>query len=178
LKFASQQKLVRYLPVIFLASVLVTIASVAQAWMSCGRVEKYQPVSDPLIMERIEARLQALPAFKNRQIREINGNFAIAWQDEDECRRLFRCHYLLLDVRNNTVKDVLTFRGTGTFWVLGSPIAAWSASLDDDYSLRAFETEHFAFIVVRLPTWGGPVWVDLPDDTNALQRSCGTYTYN
>jgi len=47
LKFASQQKLVRCLPVIFLASVFVTIASVAQAWMSCGRVENYRPVSDP-----------------------------------------------------------------------------------------------------------------------------------
>jgi hypothetical protein len=177
LKFAPQPKLVRNLWAIFLASVFAAIATTAQAWMSCGRIEQYEPVSNPQIRQQIEAHVQALPAFKNRQIREIDSSFAIVSQDEDECRKVFRCHHLLLDVRDGAIKDVFAFRGTGTVLLLGSPIAVWSEPLHDDYSLRSFETEDFAYISVRLPRWGGPVWVDLPDDTKMLQKLCGAYKY-
>jgi hypothetical protein len=177
LKFASLLNLVRLLPVVWLASVLVMIASVAQAWQSCERVEQYEPVSDPLIRQKIEAHVQATPAFKNRQIRKIHGHFAIVWQDEEECRKVFRCHYLLLDLRDNAVKDVFAFRGTGTVWTLGSPVAVWSEPLRDDYSYRGFETEDFVFLLVQLPRWSGPVWVDAPTDTKMLADLCGAYKY-
>jgi hypothetical protein len=181
LKFASLPKLVRCLPVILLASVFVTIASVAQAWMSCWRIEEYPPVSNPLIRERIEAYLQALPAFKNYQMRELDRivSFVIVSQDEDECRKTFRCHHLLLDVRNGAVKDVFVFRGTGTVWVLGSPLAVPSEPLHDDYSLKSFETDSGTYIDVRLPRQGGPVWIDVGslDETKMRQGLCGAWKY-
>jgi len=179
LNFVSLRKPVRCLPVISLAAVFLTIVPVAQASMSCRRVENYDPVSDSLIMQQIETHLQSMPAFKNRQIRQMNSRFAIAWQDEEECRKVFRCHYLLLDVRDNAVKDVFAFRGTGTVWTLGSPIAVWSDPLHDDYSLKAFESDSYDYLEVRLPRRGGPVWIggSTPEDTKMLQKLCGAYKY-
>jgi hypothetical protein len=182
LKFVSLPRPVRYLPVVFLGSVFLTIASAAQAWMSCFRIEEYPPVSDPLIRERIEAHLQAFPAFKNHQMRELDRivNFVIVSQDEDECRKAFRCRdQLLLDVRDGAVKDVFVFRGTGTIWVLGSPPAVPSEPLHDDYSLKSFETDSSTYIDVRLPRRDGPVWIDVGslDETQIRQRLCGAWKY-
>ena len=171
---------VRYLRVICLASMLVTNASLARAGATCERVETYRPVSNPLIVEQIEARLSAMPSFKNHQIREIDRNFAIAWQDEDECRKLFRCHYLLMDTRNSSVKDVLTFRGTGTVYWMYSPVAVWSIPLNDDYSMMFFETSEFNYLTVRLPRLrGGPVWVNAasPHATSTFPKMCAALKY-
>jgi alkanesulfonate monooxygenase SsuD/methylene tetrahydromethanopterin reductase-like flavin-dependent oxidoreductase (luciferase family) len=180
LKFAALLlKLVRCVPVVSLASVLVTIASTAQAWMTCRDIQQYEPVSDPLIREQVQARVQSLPAFKNNQIREINSRFVIVSQDEDECRKVFRCYHLLLDVRNSAIKNVFAFRGTGTVWIMLSPIAVGSDPLHDEYSSMAFETSEYDYIAVRLPRRDGPVWIggSSPDDLKITQQLCGPHKY-
>jgi hypothetical protein len=99
---------------------------------------------------------QAFPAFKNYQMRELDRIVVIVSQDEDECRKTFRCYHLLLDVRNGAVKDVFFFRGTGTVRVLGSPLAVPSEPLHDDYSLKSFETGSSTYIDVRLRVGAAP----------------------
>lgn len=176
LKLASLLSL-RGLRIVFLASMVAASISTADALMFCERASEYRPISDPVVTRRIEERLQAIPAMKHHQVRSIDGQFAIAWQDEDECRKLFRCYHLLLDIRNEAATVVFAYRGTGTIWVLGSALNTLSDLLDDDYTMTAFETNDFNFIEVRLPRFLGPVWVGaIPSDDKTL-KACARRKY-
>ena len=64
------------------------------------RARELPPVSDPQVSGRIEERLQMIPVMKNHQVRALESGFAIAWQDEEDCTKLFRCYHLLLDTRD------------------------------------------------------------------------------
>lgn len=163
--------------VVFLASMLAATTSTADALMYCDRASEYRPISDPVVTRRIEERLQAIPAMKHHQVRRIDGQFAIAWQDEDECRKLFRCYHLLLDIRNDAATVVFAYRGTGTIWVLGSANNTLSDLLDDDYSNSAFETDDFNYVVVRLPRFLGPVWVGTLPSDNKSMKACARRKY-
>jgi hypothetical protein len=176
LKLASLLPL-RGLRVVFLAWMLAGITSGADALMYCDRASEYPPISDPILTRRIEERLQAIPAMKNHQIRKIDGQFAIAWQDEEECRKLLRCYHLLLDIRNDEARVIFAFRGTGTIWVLGSALNTLSDLLDDDYSINAFETDDFNYVEVRLPRFLGPVWVGALPSDNKTMKACARRKY-
>lgn len=177
MKLASLLKPTRSLRILVLALMLATTTSPADALMYCERAKDYPPVSDPVVTRRIEERLQAIPAMKNHQVRRIDGQFAIAWQDGDECSKLFRCHHLLLDIRNDEARVVFAYRGTGTMWVMGLDGNAWSDQLDDDYSMKGFETDDFHWIEVRLPRFLGPVWVGaIPSDHKTL-KACAYRKY-
>lgn len=142
------------------ALLFAATTSGAEALMYCERAVDFASISDPVVMRRIEERLQAIPAMKNHQLRRIDSQFAIAWQDEEECKNRFRCNYLLLDIRNDEARVVFAFRGTGTILVLGPELNTLSQLLDDDYGFYAFETNDFNYVVARLPRFLGPVWVE------------------
>lgn len=167
----------RYLRVIFLALMLAATTSGADAFMSCNRAAEYEPISDPVVTRRIEERLQAIPVMKNHQVRRIDGQFAIAWQDEDECRKRFRCHHLLLDIRNDEARVVFAYRGTGTIWALASPLSERSDQLGDRYTLEAFETDDFNYVKVRLPRFRGPVLVGAISSDDNTMRACANRKY-
>jgi len=177
LKRISLLKSLLYLRVILLASMLVATTSSADAFMYCQRAREYPIISDPLVVRRIEERLQAIPAMKNHQTRSIDSRFAIAWQDEDECRKFFRCHHLLLDLRNDEARVVFAFLGTGTIWLLGSPVTQRSNPLNDDYSLRAFETDEFNYVQVGLPSHLGPVWIGAASESDMTLKACEGHKY-
>ena len=177
MKLASLLQPLRGLRVVFLASMFAAITSAADALMYCDRASEYRPVSDPVVTRRIEERLQAIPVMKNHQVRRIDGQFAIAWQDEDECRKRFRCYHLLLDIRNDAATVVFAYQGTGTIWVLGSALNTLSDLLDDDYTMTAFETDDFNFIEVRLPRFLGPVWVGAAPSDDKTLKACAYRKY-
>ena len=156
---------------------LTATTSGADALMYCERAAEYPPVSDPVVTSRIEERLQAIPAMKNHQIRSIDDRFVIAWQDEDECRKAFRCLHLLLDLRNGDARVVFAFVGTGTIWRLGSPVDQRSNPLNDNYALKAFETDEFNYVQVGLPRHSGPVWIGAALGSNTALKACEELKY-
>jgi hypothetical protein len=62
MKRGSLQKMVRFLPVIFIVSGFLTVASIAHASMTCAWIDEFPVVSDPLAREQLEAHVRALPA--------------------------------------------------------------------------------------------------------------------
>jgi hypothetical protein len=86
IKFAFLPKMIRYLPVIFIAAGFATIASIAHASMTCTRIDEFPVVSDPSIQERLEAHVKALQGIKNYQIRDIDGRFFIVLADDGYCK--------------------------------------------------------------------------------------------
>lgn len=177
MRLVSLRKPLRRPCILIFAVLFAATTSGAEAFMYCERAAEYPPVSDPVVARRIEERLQAIPAMKNHRIGKMDGQFAIAWQDEEECRKLFRCYHLLLDIRNDEARPVFAFRGTGTIWALGSPLAVWSDPLDDDYSLQAFETDDLSYIEVRLPRFLGPVWVGAISAESKTMKACAYRKY-
>jgi hypothetical protein len=163
--------------IVVVALMLAATTSDADAFMYCDRASDYPAVSDPVATRRIEARLQSIPAMKNHQIRSVGSQFAIAWQDEDECRKAFRCNHLLLDLRNDDARVVFTLVGTGTIWRLGSPVDQRSNPLNDNYALKAFETDEFNYIQVGLPSHSGPVWIGAALGSNMTLKACEEIKY-
>jgi hypothetical protein len=164
-------KMVRYLPVIFIVSAFATIASVAQASMTCARFDEFSAVSDPSIREQLETHVRALPRLKNYKIRSLDGRFFIVTSEGRFCKDIPRCEHRLLDLRNGVVRDVFAFRGTGTTWILGTPPSAWVEDLQDEYSAWAFVTTEYTFIRVDLPRSGDMIVVDSPgpEEVKTLQ---------
>ena len=178
MKLASLLKPLRCSRVVSIAFMLAATTSGADASMSCNRAAEYYPISDPVVTRRIEERLQAIPAMKNHQIRRIDGQFAIAWQDEDECRKRFGCHHLLLDIRNNEARIVFAYRGTGTIWAMASPPPERPDELGEhQYTLGAFETDDFNYVKVRLPLRLGPVLVGAISSDDKMIKTCARRKY-
>ena len=156
-----------------LCLMVATMASRADASQYCQRANLLPPISDPLIRGRIEERVRALPVMANHQVGLLSNSFALAWQDEDWCRKSFKCYHLLLDIRNSDATIVFAYQGSGTVYELGTPPFDWWDPLQDYYSLKAFETEDSNWIEVRIPRRPGPVWLGAKrsDDRNLV--SCG-----
>jgi hypothetical protein len=173
LKLASLLKPSRYPRVVLFALMFVATPSIADASTYCLRARELPPISDPQVKGRIEERLQAIPVMKNHQVRVLEAGFAIAWQDEEECRRSFRCYHLLLDIRDGAATIVFAYRGSGTIWELGTPPSTWSDSLQDHYSLKAFETDDSNWVQVQTPRLLGPVWVGAIPSDDKNRWSCG-----
>ena len=169
MKRASLRKALRYSRAVLPA--LMLAATSADASSYCMRARELPPISDPQIKGRLEERLRTIPVMKNHQVREVADGFAIAWQEEEECTKLFRCYHLLLDIRDGATTVVFAYRGSGTIWKLGTPLFAWSDPLQDNYSLKAFETENSNWVEVRTPRLLGPVWVGAMPSGEL--RSCG-----
>jgi hypothetical protein len=150
MKSTPPLKMVRYLPVIFIVSAFATIASVAQASMTCARFDEFSAVSDPSIREQLETHVRALPGLKNHKIRSLDGRFFIVTSEGRFCKDIPRCEHRLLDLRNSVVRDVFAFRGTGTTWILGTPPSVWVEDLQDEYSAWAFVTTEYTFILRKL----------------------------
>jgi len=177
LKLVSLRRPLRSPRILTFVVLFAATTSGAEAFMYCDRAAAYPPVSDPVATRSIEARLQSIPAMKNHQIRSVDRQFAIAWQDEDECRKAFRCHHLLLDLRNGDARVVFAFLGTGTIWRLGSPIDQRSNPLNDNYALRAFETDEFNYVQVGLPRALGPVWIGAALGSDMALKACKELKY-
>jgi hypothetical protein len=174
MKRRSLPKMVRFLPVIFIVSGFLTVASIAHASMTCTWIDEFPVVSDPLAREQLEAHVRALPGLKDYQIRQIDSRFFIV-SDEGKCKEASRCYHRLLDLRNGVVKNVLVFRGAGRVWMMLSPTAVWLEPLEDDYSNMAFATPENVYITVQLPRRSNTVLVDASplEETKMLQRLCG-----
>jgi hypothetical protein len=176
-KFAPLPQQVRYLPLIFIASVFLTVASIAQASMTCTRIDDFPVVSDPLTQGQLQAHVKTLPGLGNYEIRGINSRFFIVSSEDEKCKETSRCYYRLLDLRNGAVKDVFAFQGSGRVWMILSPTAIWSEFLQDDYSDMAFETRENTYLEVKLPRLGNTVFLvpQTPEDIRMLQRICGAH---
>ncbi len=162
LNLVARLKSLRCHRVIFPALILAATASdAADASNMCLRAEQYAPVSNPVVARGIEERLQAIPIMKNHQVRALNRSFAIAWQDEEECRKRFACHHVLFDVRNDEARVAFVYRGTGTFMVPTST-SMRDREYDDDYSAIGFETQSFTYITVSFPRRHGPLRIEDP----------------
>lgn len=173
MKRVSLQKSRRNQYVVLLASLLVATTPCANASTYCLRANELPLVSDPLVKGKIEERLRAIPVMKSHAVRQVDPRFAIAWQDEEECRKLFQCYHLLLDIRDGAATIVFAYRGSGTIQQLMTPPSTWSDTLQDHYTFMAFETDDFNWIRVRAPRLSGPVWIGaIPSDDLNL-RSCG-----
>ena len=178
MKLASRREPLRYWRAVLLVLMLVATTSSADASMYCLRTKELRPISDPLLKDRIEERLQAIPAMKSHQVGELTKGFALAWQVDEECRKSFRCHHLLLDTRSDAATIVFAYQGTGTIWVLASPLAEWSHLLDDDYAIKALETDDFNYVEVRLPQRRlGPVWIGAIPSDNGTLKACADRKY-
>lgn len=173
LERAAMTKLVRYLRVVLLALILASTAPGVEASQYCLRARELPPVSDPQIKGRIEERLQTVPVMKNHQIGALTNRFAIAWQDEEDCRRSFRCFHFLLDIRDGAATIVFAYRGSGSIHELGTPPHEWSDQLQDYYTLRAFETDDSNWIEVRTPRLSGPIRLGAIRSDDKNLRSCG-----
>ena len=151
------------LPVIFIVSGFVTVAPIAHASMTCARFDEFPAVSDPSIREQLETHVRALTGLKNYKIRSLDGRFFIVTSDGRFCKEIPRCEHRLLDLRNGVVRDVFAFRGTGTTWILGSPLS--------EYSAWAFVTTEYTFIRVDLPRSGDMIVIDSPgpEEVKTLQ---------
>jgi hypothetical protein len=167
LKIASLLKPLRYL------ALMLVVTSSADASQYCWRAKQLPPISDPMVKGRIEQRLQAIPVMKNHQVGLLSSSFALAWQDEEQCAKTFRCYHLLLDIRNGTATIVFAYQGSGTIYQLGTPPFAWSDPLQDYYSLLAFETDDSNWVEVRTPRLPGPVWVGAKPSDDRNMTSCG-----
>ncbi len=86
MKRVSLQKSRRNQYVVLLASLLVATTPCANASTYCLRANELPLVSDPLVKGKIEERLRAIPVMKSHAVRQVDPRFAIAWQDEEECR--------------------------------------------------------------------------------------------
>lgn len=173
MKLVSRLKPFRCLRGILLALLLTAATSTVDASQYCLRARQLPPVSGPMVKDRIEERLQAIPAMKNHQVGLLSNSFALAWQDEEQCTKLFRCYHLLLDIRNSAATIVFAYQGSGTVYQLGTPPFAWSDPLQDYYSLLAFETDDSNWVEVRIPRLPGPVWVGAKPSDNRNLNSCG-----
>jgi hypothetical protein len=165
LKLTSLLKPLRCLRIVFIALIFAGTTSTADAYMYCVRAK------DPMVKDRIEEPPQAIPAMKSHQVGALTTGFAIAWQDEEECRK----RHLLQDSRNGAATIVFTYQGTGTIWELGSPLAVWSEPLNDDHALKALDADDFNYIEVRPPQRRlGPVWVGaMPSESKTL-KACAS----
>ena len=168
MKLVYLRDMVRRLSAVLIVS---TVASPAQASMTCTRFDEFPAVSDPSIREQLETHVRALPGLKNYKIRSLDGRFFIVTSDGRFCKDIPRCEHRLLDRRNGVVRDVFAFRGTGITWRLWSPLSAWMEDLQDEYSAWAFVTTEETFIRVDLPRSGDMVVIDSPgpEETKTLQ---------
>ena len=183
MKFATLLKLVRYLPVIFIASFFLTTASIVQASMMCTKVDELPIVSEPPVLEQLQAHVKTLPGLGSYQIKDISSRFffksrffIVSSQDE-KCKETSSCHYRLLDLHNGAVKDVFAFQGSGRVLIILSPTAVWWPLLQDEYYYMEFETRDNTYLGLQLPLLGNTVFVvpQSPEDTKMLQRICSAF---
>ncbi len=146
----------------FVAAVFVLSASTAQASMTCLWFDELYDVSDPSAREKLEAHVKALPGLENPKIRHLEAHYFMVQAAGKFCKEVPRCEHRLLELRDGVVRNVFAFRGTGTIWVLLSPIGAWIDYLQDDYSTWAFETTDNTYIRVDLPKFHDMVVISSP----------------
>lgn len=175
MKFASLPKLVRYLSFVFTLSACVAKASFVHASMSCLNFKDLSPwVSDPLILEKLQAHAKRLPGFGSVQIGQLNRHFFIVSSEDEKCREGSLCYYRLEVVKDGEVKDVFAFQGSGKSLHIWSPLALWLDPLQDEYSWIAFETRENTYLTVQLPSSGNTVLVvpETPEEIKMNKRIC------
>ena len=176
LKLAAPMQACRC-PRVIAAVLLAAIASGADASTTCLHVEHLPPVLDSQVKARIGDRLQKMPAMRSHEVRQFGNGFAIAWQVDDACKKSFQCFHMLLDIRNDSTTIVFAYQGTGAIWKWDTERGLGSDSLQDRYTLQAFETEDTNWVDVKTPHRLGPVWIGARPAGDRQLRPCAYRTY-
>jgi hypothetical protein len=148
--------------VAFAVLIHLTTASVAQATMTCTWFSELPSVSDPSIRQKLEAHVKALPGLKNYEIRLLQDHYFLVQSEGKFCKGIPRCEHRLLELRDDAVRNVFAFEGTGIVWQLWSPLGFWVENLKDDYSALAFETIENTYIRVDLPSFRDMIVISSP----------------
>ena len=137
-------------------------ASIAHATMTCTWLDELSPISDPSILQKLEAHVRTLPGFKNYEIKPLQDHYFLVGAEGKFCKDIPRCEHRLLELRDGAVRNVFAFEGTGMVWRSWTPFSFWVENLGDDYSAWAFETTEHTYIRVDLPRSRGLVAISSP----------------
>jgi hypothetical protein len=130
----------------------------AHASMMCKRIEQLPPVSDIQAARAMDAYLKPLGG-PDLLVKEFTGRFFFALPDKQDCKASL-CYYRLLDYKDGTVRERLSFPGTGAMLIFVSPADVRIEPLDDRFATIALETSAGTHLLVGLPRTGNTVLVE------------------